>query len=149
MACRGPDAPAAAGLDRGAPPPRPSGAGTADRRRGHAGAPRGTEEVLTDTLGEWTLATWLARRLPAERAEALAAGWDADRLRIVRLRADRDRWSMAWRVRCRTVAMRQALETELQQNLGTLVARLPGGGRRPELVWAGAGATLDVRVNWP
>ncbi len=73
-------------------------------------APRGTEEILTDALGEWTLATWLARRLPAERAEALAAGWDADRLRIVRLRADRDRWSMAWRVRCRTVAMRQALE---------------------------------------
>jgi hypothetical protein len=111
--------------------------------------PAGTEEVITDALGEWTLSTWLARRLPAERAAALAAGWDADRIRLVRDRADATRWAMAWHVRCRTAAERQALEAALQADLPALLARLPGAGRRPELVWSGSGATLDLRVNWP
>lgn len=111
--------------------------------------PPGSEEVLTDTLGEWTLAVWLGRRLPAAKAAALASAWDADRIRLVRSRADRQRWSMAWRVRCRSVEERQALSVALQEHLGKLVARLPGGGRRPDLTFAGGGPTLDVRVNWP
>ena len=119
------------GLDRRAAPPRPPGSGSAARRRRPARAPgrAGTRSSPTPSASG-RCATWLARRLPAERAAALAAGWDGDRIRLVRA-PRRTRRAGRWRgvVRCRTVADRQALEAALQAHLPG--APGPTAGRRP------------------
>lgn len=110
--------------------------------------PEGWQEVFTDSVGEWGLAFLLGRRLGTPEADALAAGWDGDRLRLVRDRARPDRWAVAWRLACRTVQARQSLEEAMQRNLPALFAHLAPPGQL-EFTWVGAGRTLEVLAAWP
>ena len=112
-------------------------------------APAGWNEVLTDTLGAWGLRFWLSRGLPAADADALAAHWDGDRLRLLRRPAAPRCWALAWRLRCRSEAGRTQLEAALQRHLPALLAHLCPGDEGVELVWTSTGRTLDVRANWP
>ncbi len=127
--------------DRASPPGRPLADGDLPV------APAGYETVLTDTLGEWGLSFWLSRRLPKPAADELAAGWDGDRLRLVREQARPERWALVWRLRCRSVPAREALERALQATLPSLLANLDGGVP-PTLVWVTAGGTLELRAGW-
>jgi hypothetical protein len=110
--------------------------------------PEGWEEVLTDSAGEWGLSYLLGRRMEAERAATVASGWDGDRMRLIRERADPGRWAMAWRLRARTVNARRALEEAMQRVLPSLLARL-APPRTPTLTWVTSGRTLEVRAIWP
>ncbi len=110
--------------------------------------PPGYEEVLTDTVGEWGLAFLLGRGGEAGQADALAAGWDGDRLRLARGEADPGHWALAWRIQARTVAAREELERTLRRELpGLLVHLAPPGA--PPLSWVASGRTLEVRAAWP
>jgi hypothetical protein len=111
--------------------------------------PPGWREVLADTLGAWGLRFWLGRRASAGEAEALAAHWDGDRLRLIRSTADPGCWALAWRLRCRDAPGRGEVESALQRHLPALLGRLCPGAAPVQLAWAAAGRTLDVRANWP
>ncbi len=110
--------------------------------------PHGWDEVLTDTVGEWGLAFLLGRRMATNEADAAAAGWDGDRLRLIRDRAHNDTWALEWRIRCRTADARRALEEAMQRTLPALLKNLAPPGR-PRLTWVGAGPTLELRACWP
>ena len=110
--------------------------------------PEGWEEVLTDSVGEWGLSYLLGRRMDAGRAAAVASGWDGDRMRLIRERADPGRWALAWCLRARTVNARRAIEEAMQQELPSLLARL-APPRTPALTWVTSGRTLEVRAIWP
>ncbi len=110
--------------------------------------PDGWQEVFTDSVGEWGLAFLLGRGLAASDADALAAGWDGDRLRLVRDRAQPERWAVAWRLQCRSVEARESLEEAMQRSLPALFARLAPPGRL-QLTWVAAGRTLEVLATWP
>jgi hypothetical protein len=86
--------------------------------------------------------------MEAERAATVASGWDGDRMRLIRERADPGRWAMAWRLRARTVNARRALEEAMQRVLPSLLARL-APPRTPTLTWVTSGRTLEVRAIWP
>lgn len=109
--------------------------------------PPGHEEVLTDTIGEWGLATWLARRLPRPRADSLAATWRGDRLRLSRSRAEPNDWAVALKIRCADVGGCARLREALQEHAVALLARLT---RRPAtLVWSTSGVEIELRAGWP
>ncbi len=110
--------------------------------------PEGWEEVISDTLGEWALGFWLSRRMPAQQALHLAAGWGGDRLRLIRNRNKIDNWALAWRLVGRDLEQLRALTGALQQHLPGLLTRL-SGEVPPRLVWATSGTTVDLRANWP
>jgi hypothetical protein len=110
--------------------------------------PAGWEEVLTDTVGEWGLAFLLGRRMDPARAAALAAGWDGDRLRLLRDRANPDRWALVWRLRARSVEARTAIEQALQHYAPSLLVRL-APPKPPSVTWVSAGRTLELRAAWP
>ncbi len=110
--------------------------------------PSGWDEVLTDTVGEWGLAFLLGRRIGAEAAASAAAGWDGDRLRLIRARGDSGHWALVWRIRARTVRARVTLEGALQAHLSSLLGNL-APARPPELTWVSSGRTLEVRAAWP
>jgi hypothetical protein len=110
--------------------------------------PEGWEEVLTDSVGEWGLSFLLARRLERGEAAALASAWDGDRMRLIRERAEPERWALAWRLRVRTVEARSALEEAMQRELPALLAHLSPPGP-PTLTWIASGRTLEVRATWP
>ncbi len=110
--------------------------------------PTGWQEVLTDSVGEWGLAFLLGQRLGSSEADTLAAGWNGDRLRLIRERADPERWAVAWRLACRTVGDRERLEEAMQRTLPALFARL-APPTKPSFLWVGAGPTLEVRAAWP
>jgi len=110
--------------------------------------PEGWEEVLTDSVGEWGLSYLLGRRMDAGRAAAVASGWDGDRMRLIRERADPGRWALAWCLRARTVNARRAIEEAMQQELPSLLARL-APPRTPTLTCVTSGRTLEVRAIWP
>jgi len=110
--------------------------------------PDGWDEVLTDTVGEWGLAFLLARRLDHAQAATVAAGWDGDRIRVIRDRSDRTRWGFAWRIQARTVEARKAMQSALERELPSLLAHLAPPGP-PNLTWVAAGRTTEVRAAWP
>ena len=110
--------------------------------------PDGWEEVLTDSAGEWGLSYLLGRRMEPGRAADVASGWDGDRMRLIRERADPGRWALAWRLRARTVDARKTIEEAMQRELPSLLARLAPPGT-PTLTWVTSGRTLEVRAIWP
>jgi hypothetical protein len=109
----------------------------------------GWSEVLTDTLGAWGLRFWLGRRVAAAEADALAAHWDGDRLRLIRSTAAPECWALAWRLRCRDEAGRAAQEAALQRHLPSLLGHLCPAAGPVSLTWSAAGRTLDLRAGWP
>jgi hypothetical protein len=125
-----------------APPPAPLTDGVPP-------VPAGYRDVITDTVGEWALAFWLGRGMPANDAQSAAAGWDGDRFRLVRSASDPSRWALAWHLRCRTEAGRVALERALRSQASARLAHLAGGHLTPKLVWVAHGRELDVRADWP
>ncbi len=110
--------------------------------------PTGWSEVLTDTLGAWGMRFWLSRAIPETEADALAATWDGDRVRLVRDRTG-GCWGLAWRVRCRSENDRQVLETALQRHLPGLLTRLCPGGAPASLTWVSDRRSIEVRAHWP
>jgi hypothetical protein len=110
--------------------------------------PEGWEEVLTDSVGEWGLSYLLGRRLQAGQAAVAASGWDGDRMRLIRDRADPGRWALAWRLRARTAEAHRTMEEAMQRQLASLLARLTTP-RLPTLTWVTSGRTLEVRAAWP
>jgi hypothetical protein len=110
--------------------------------------PDGWEEVVTDTVGEWGLGFLLGRRMDAARAATVAAGWDGDRMRLIRDQADPDRWAMAWRLQGRTADARREVEEALRSTLPSLLVRLAPPGA-PALSWSTSDRTLEVRAAWP
>jgi hypothetical protein len=110
--------------------------------------PEGWEEVLTDSMGEWGLSYLLGRRLETGQAADVASGWDGDRLRLIRERANPGQWALAWRLRARTVEARRTMEQTMQRELPALLARLAPPGP-PTLTWVTFGRTLEVRATWP
>jgi hypothetical protein len=110
--------------------------------------PPGWDEVITDTVGAWGVAAWLASRLGRAEAGTLTAGWDGDRIRVIRSRSDSTRWAFAWRVRARGVAERETLQRALQLHLRPLLEHL-SGGQPVSLTWIGSGRELEVRAAWP
>jgi hypothetical protein len=110
--------------------------------------PEGWEEVLTDTVGEWGLAFLLGRRVDRAQAATLAAGWDGDRIRLIRDRSDLTRWGFAWRIQGRTVEARKEIQTALERQLPSLLAHL-APPEPPTLTWVAAGRTIEVRAAWP
>jgi hypothetical protein len=110
--------------------------------------PAGWEDVLTDTVGEWGFAFLLGRRMDPGRAASVAAGWDGDRLRLIRDRTNSDSWALVWRLRARSVQARTTMEGALQRCLPALLAHL-APPKPPSLTWAAAGRTLELRAAWP
>jgi hypothetical protein len=110
--------------------------------------PEGWEEVLTDSVGEWGLSYLLGRRMEAGLAAAVASGWDGDRLRLIRERADPARWALAWRLRARTVDARKTIEEAMQRVFPSLLAHLAPPSP-PAITWVTSGRTLEVRAIWP
>jgi hypothetical protein len=110
--------------------------------------PPGWEAVITDTVGAWGMVTWLSPRLGPAAAAELAAGWDGDRIRVIRSRSDAARWAFAWRLRARSVAEREAFQRTLQLHLRPLLERLSGGAP-VSLTWISTGQELEVRAAWP
>jgi hypothetical protein len=108
--------------------------------------PPGWTTVLTDTLGEWTLATWLGLHLAPAEASRVAAGWDADRARLIT--GPDGAWALALVVRCRDNEAAARLAAALESHLPTLLANL-NPGTRPRIVEEVVGATVSVRVGWP
>lgn len=86
---------------------------------------RGDETVLTDTMGEWAMAYWLGRQLPAAEARRLAAAWDGDRFRLSRS-ATGD-WAMTMVVRCRNQETCVELADTLRRRGPALLAQLTPG----------------------
>ena len=110
--------------------------------------PAGWDTVITDTVGAWGAAAWLAPRLGVDAATALAAGWDGDRIRVIRSRSDAARWAFAWRVRARDVGARATFQRALQAELRPLLEQLAGGAP-VSLTWISSGRELEVRAAWP
>jgi len=110
--------------------------------------PEGWEEVLTDNTGEWGLAFLLGRAMPADRADAAAAAWDGDLLRLIRSRAHPDTWALAWRIRCPSAEARASLEATMQRVVPGLLAHLAPPAA-PSITWVAAGRTLELRAGWP
>ena len=110
--------------------------------------PEGWEEVLTDAAGEWGLAFLLGRTMEVNHADAIAAAWDGDRLRLIRNHTNPATWALAWRLRCTSAQARQTLEEAMQHNLPGLLTRLAPPGN-PRLTWVASGRTLEVRAAWP
>lgn len=110
--------------------------------------PPGWEAVITDTVGAWGVVTWLSPRLGPVQASDLAAGWDGDRIRVIRSRSDAARWAFAWRLRARGVGEREAFQRTLQLHLRPLLERLSGGAP-VSLTWISTGQELEVRAAWP
>ena len=110
--------------------------------------PRGWQDLLTDTFGEWTLAFLLERRLPAATAATLAAVWDGDRMRLIRSRRDAAQWALAWRVRCRDEDARRSLEAVLRRVLPDLFAGFAPPDRA-RFDWLSVGPTVELRLAWP
>jgi hypothetical protein len=110
--------------------------------------PPGWDEVITDTVGAWGAVTWLAPGLGATAAAELAAGWDGDRIRVIRSRSDAERWAFAWRLRARGTSERAAFLRALQMHLRPLLERL-SGGLPVSLTWITGGRELEVRAAWP
>ena len=110
--------------------------------------PDGWEEVFTDTVGEWGLAFLLGLRTNADGAAAVASGWDGDRMRLIRERADPGRWALAWRLQGRTAEARRGIERALRHELPSLLTRLAPPGA-PALSWDASDRTLELRAAWP
>jgi hypothetical protein len=110
--------------------------------------PPGWDEVITDTVGAWGVLTWLTPGLGATAAADLAAGWDADRIRVIRSRSDAGRWAFAWRLRSRGTGERTRFQGALQTHLRPLIERLSGGAP-VSLTWIAGGRELEVRAAWP
>lgn len=108
--------------------------------------PMGWTTVLTDTLGEWTLATWLGVAMAPAEAARLAAGWDADRARLI-ARAD-GTWALALTLRCRDHAAAAGLAAAMQAHLPSLLVNL-NPGSKPAIRVEVVGATISVRAGWP
>ncbi|HPC84674.1 MAG TPA: hypothetical protein P5234_15335 [Thermoanaerobaculaceae bacterium] len=104
--------------------------------------PAGFTTVLTDTLGEWALAYWLGRRLPAAEASRLAATWDGDRLRLAR--NSQGEWALTLLVRCREASGSRELATALRVWGPALLSGLTPG-REPEFEVAAAGRLVTMR----
>ena len=128
-------------------PDRPAAAGSVGAAE-LPPVPNGWEEILTDPVGEWGLAFLLGRHTTSDRVDAVASGWDGDRLRLIRDRSLPENWALAWRLQCRTVGARQALEAAMQQVLPPVLARLAPAGQ-PQLTWVAAGRALELRAAWP
>lgn len=107
---------------------------------------RGHETVLTDTMGEWAMAYWLGRRLPAAEASRLAAAWDGDRFRLTRS-AGGD-WAMAMVLRCQSREACSELAGTLGQQGPALLAQLTPG-RPVQLAVRQAGNRLTVQAPVP
>lgn len=104
--------------------------------------PPDSSSALTDTLGEWALAYWLGRRLPAPEASRLAATWDGDRLRLAR--DARGEWSLTLLIRCRDATGCGELASALRAHGPALLANL-APGREPVVSVFLAGALVTVR----
>jgi hypothetical protein len=109
--------------------------------------PGGWQETVTDTIGEWGLSFWLSRRVPGERAKALAAGWDGDRFRVMRRDSAPGQWAFAARIRARGPGEAEALAAALRAHGPVLLRNLCAGSdcvavRRD-------GVSVEVRANWP
>lgn len=92
--------------------------------------------VGTDTLGEWRLGQYLQQALPAETAEAAAAGWGGDRYAVYWREVD-DALVMILRLAWDTPEDRQefanAFDAYLAARFGTEAVELRSGGRcRPD-----------------
>lgn len=111
--------------------------------------PSGFEEVMTNTMGEWGLRQWLQRSIDPKEAEALAAGWDADRFRLIRHRTDPERWGLWWHVRLRSPRHRHELEAALRRLVPIHLKGLTGPGTVPEVEWNSGEAFLELRAGWP
>lgn len=109
--------------------------------------PGGWHEVVTDTFGEWGLSFWLGRRVPRERAESLAAGWDGDRFRVVRNDAASGQWAFVARIRARGPGEAEALAVALGEHGPVLLRNLSAGA--PGVAVTRDGANVEVRANWP
>jgi hypothetical protein len=110
------------------------------------GTPSGWTTVLTDTLGEWTLATWLGLRLAPTEAARLAAGWDADRAKLIA--RDDGVWALALTLRCRDQEAATRLAAALEAHLPSLLVNL-NPGTKPRILLEVAGSRLSVRAAWP
>jgi hypothetical protein len=108
--------------------------------------PPGWTTVLTDTLGEWTLATWLRLRLAPAEASRVASGWDADRARLVT--GPDGAWALALVVRCRDSEAAARLAAAFESHLPSLLVNL-NPGTKPRILQELVGATVSVRVGWP
>jgi hypothetical protein len=108
--------------------------------------PPGWTIVLTDTLGEWTLATWLGLHLAPAEASRVAAGWDADRARLIT--GPDGAWALALVVRCRDHEAAARLAAAFESNLPALLSNL-NPGTKPRIQQEVVGATVNVRVGWP
>jgi hypothetical protein len=108
--------------------------------------PQGWTTVLTDTLGEWALATWLGRRVADDEAARLAAGWDGDRAKLI-VRPD-GRWALALAVRCRGPAAADRLGAAFEKHLPGLLVNL-NPGTKPAVRVEVAGTTVSAMVDWP
>ncbi len=108
--------------------------------------PPGWSTVFSDTLGEWGMSFWLSRTVGEEAAAAAAAGWDGDRIRIIRRRDDPQRWAAAWRLRVRP-GRRSDVETVLRRALPDLLAGFDAPP--PHIAWSDGADWVEVRVGWP
>ncbi|MGV8041385.1 MAG: hypothetical protein AB2L07_15445 [Thermoanaerobaculaceae bacterium] len=104
--------------------------------------PPDSSSVLTDTMGEWALAYWLGRRLPAPEASRLAAAWDGDRLRLTR--DARGAWALTLLIRCRDAQGCRELASTLRAHGPALLANL-APGRDPGVDVSLAGTLVTVR----
>lgn len=104
--------------------------------------PSGWTSVLADTMGEWALAYWLGRRIPAHAAARLAATWDSDRLRLTR--NARGEWALTLLIRCRDTTGCSELASALRAHGPALLANL-APGREPVVDVSLAGALVTVR----
>ncbi|MGE5234894.1 MAG: DUF6782 family putative metallopeptidase [Acidobacteriota bacterium] len=111
--------------------------------------PAGYEQVVSDTAGEWGLAFWLGRDLAHDEAARIAAGWDGDRLRLVRSTANHDRWALAWRLRCRDDRDLASLQAALRRLAPARLARLGPSAAPPRLQWRVSGGEIELRADWP
>ncbi len=109
--------------------------------------PDGYDLVLTDTLGEWGVAVWLARVLDRDEAFRLATAWRGDRLLLARSRRDPGRWALAWELACGDENACTHLARAFQRHAPTLLKRL--SPRAEPLLWQRRGGRLALRAGWP
>lgn len=108
--------------------------------------PEGWTTVLADTLGEWTLASWLELGMAADEASRLAAGWDGDRAKLI-LRPD-GTWALALAVHCRDHLAAANLAAAFARHLPNLLVNL-NSGTHPTIHQELAGTTISVTADWP
>ncbi|MFZ5788639.1 MAG: DUF6782 family putative metallopeptidase [Acidobacteriota bacterium] len=126
-------------------PGRPQAAPVPDRDL--PAVPIGWREVIADTVGEWGLSFWLGRRMPRDRAEALAAGWNGDRFRVIRSVEDPGRWALAMRIRARGPGEAETLVAALSEHASSLLRNLSAVS--PGIAATRNGVTIELRANWP